>query len=150
MSSTLNEPVAPTEKEAELARESSRRLSPYARGNLRVQIPANGHGSETLELPASAVKLLLRILTEMAEGNAVTLIPVHAELTTQQAADLLNVSRPYFISLLEEGKVRFRKVGTHRRILFKDLIEYKHQLDAERDRAMQELTDEGQKLAMGY
>src|SRR5687767_6299438 len=84
------EAVEPTEEEATLARESGRRLSALAVRNLRVKL---GDGKEMVELPAAAVRMLVQILTEMSAGNSVTLIPIHAELTTQQAADLLNVSR---------------------------------------------------------
>src|SRR5947209_2324408 len=94
------QPVAPTADDARLARESSRRLAGYTRRNLRIQLPArNGKQREpqTVELPARAVQLLVHVLSEMAAGNAVTLVPVHAELTTQRAADLLGVSRPFLI-----------------------------------------------------
>jgi excisionase family DNA binding protein len=150
MTSPVTEPVSPSPREAELAKESSRRLAPYSKRNLRVQIPGNGHPAQTVDLPAPAVGLLVRILTEMAAGNAVTLIPVHAELTTQQAAELLNVSRPHLISLLEQGTIPFRKVGTHRRILFSDLMAYKRRDDAARAKALRELVEEAEDLDMGY
>ena len=146
----LDDAVAPSEKEAELALESSRRLAPYVDDNLEVQIPEKGRKREKLVIPAAAVKLLINILMEMSRGNAVTLIPIHAELTTQQAADLLSVSRPFLIKLLEEEKLAYRKVGTHRRILFKDLMEYKRRSDADRGRALDELAAEAQKHRMGY
>jgi excisionase family DNA binding protein len=146
----LDEAVAPSAAESELARDSSRRLSRYSRKNLKVQIPRPGREPETIELPASAVNLLVRILTEMSEGNAVTLIPIHAELTTQQAADLLNVSRPYFITLLENGAIPFRKVGKHRRVMFADLMQYKRKMDADRAKALADLVADAQEQKMGY
>lgn len=79
-----------------------------------------------VELPPSAVKLVFAILSEMAEGNSLTLIPSHAHLTTQEAADMLNVSRPYFVKLLEEGKIPFEKVGTRRRVLASDVMAFMH------------------------
>jgi excisionase family DNA binding protein len=93
----------------------------------------------TVKLPAAAVGLLVRILEEMARGNAVTLIPVYAELTTQEAADMLNVSRPSLIQLLDEGKIEYRKVGTHRRVRFEGLMKYKRRADADRRGALEEL-----------
>jgi excisionase family DNA binding protein len=136
--------VAPSEADSRLARESSRRLAPYLakRRKVRVQVVSEGgqaHEEEPLVLPAPVLDLLFTILTEMAKGNAVTLIPIHAELTTQQAADLLNVSRPFGVELLEKGEIPHRKVGTHRRILFSDVMAYKQRSDGQRQKAMDEL-----------
>ena len=106
--------VAPTEADALLARESSRRLASRELGKLasvRIQLLDGGGEGEAVAVPASALRLFLHLLTEMSQGNAVTLIPTHAELTTQQAADLLNVSRPYVVKLLDEGKIPSRTVG---------------------------------------
>jgi len=86
----------------------------------------------------------------MAKGNAVTLIPVHAELTTQQAAQILNVSRPFLIEQLEKGVIPYRKVGTHRRVMFKDLMEYKQTMDHSRLNALEELSAIDQELGLGY
>jgi excisionase family DNA binding protein len=136
-----------------LAEESGRRLSRLLskrRSEFRLRVQAGDGPEETLAIPKSALRLLTDILTQMAQGNAVTLIPVHAELTTQQAADLLNVSRPFLIRLIEEGKIPFRKVGTHRRILFRDLIDYKRKIDQDRHKALEELAAEAQKLNLGY
>jgi excisionase family DNA binding protein len=148
---TTHEPVAPTETEALLARETGRLLASHVRGgqHLRIRIVEDDKAGDILSLPASAVRLLLDILTEMAEGNAITLIPVHAELTTQQAADLLNVSRPHLVSLLEDGKIPHRKVGTHRRVLFEDLMAYKKCTDRAREQVLDQLAAEAQELDMG-
>jgi excisionase family DNA binding protein len=146
-------PVAPTEAETELAQESSRRLAPYllnARDGLRLQIIEDGAPGEVVAVPGSAVRLLVHILTEMAQGNAVTLVPIHAELTTQEAADLLNVSRPYLVKLLDEGKIPHRTVGKYRRVRFDDLMAYKKQNDQERLKVLEELIAQAQELNMGY
>jgi excisionase family DNA binding protein len=153
MVAPLDEAVTPTEAEVELAKESGRKLSSYRDGNLTVKVtlPAHhGRGEQAVDLPASAVTLLVRVLAEMADGNAVTLIPIHAELTTQEAAQLLGVSRPFLIKLLEQGQIPFRKVGTHRRVRFHDLMDYKRRVDAEREKAMTELVAQAQELNMGY
>jgi excisionase family DNA binding protein len=145
--------VTPTEDDSKLAQESSRVLAAHlaARRRLRVQVvPEKGQPGEAVAVPESALRLLTDILTEMAAGNAVTLIPVHAELTTQQAADLLNVSRPFLVGLLEAGKIPHRKVGTHRRVLFSDLMAYKKKVEAESLQALEELAAQAQELDMGY
>lgn len=145
-------PVTPTDEDAALAKESSRRLAQllgHVR-DFRVQPRGNGKAPEPVELPLPAVRLLAEILTQMAQGNAVTLIPIHAELTTQRAADLLNVSRPFLIKMLEQGKLPFHKVGKHRRIRFADLLTFKQRAEDERARALERLAAEGQELDMGY
>ena len=146
------DPVAPTEKDAALAKESSRQLAPLlgTRRELALQILKDGNPSAPVLVPLAAVRLLVRILTEMGQGNAVTLLPIHAELSTQEAADLLNVSRPFLVKLLDEGKLPSRKVGTHRRVLLSDLMEYKKVNDQQRMKALEALTAEAQELNMGY
>lgn len=152
MTSRTREPVVPTAEEAAVAREASRTLAPFIDHleNIRFQVGEDRKPTHRLSLPPSAIRLLLDLLTEIAAGNAVTLIPVHAELTTQQAADVLNVSRPFLVTLLEQKKIPYRKVGTHRRILFQDLMRYKHQIDAKRRLALDQLTKEAQDFNMGY
>ncbi len=146
MSSVIQRPVMPSADDAELAAHASRQLSRAKDAELRVQID----GGEALRLPRSVSNLLYHLLTEMAQGNAVTLIPIHAELTTQEAADYLNVSRPYLIRLLEEGRVKFNMVGTHRRVKFSDLEAYRKAMEEDRQRVMDELAAEAQELGMGY
>lgn len=104
-------------------------------------------GSE-IRLPHSILKVIMEVVHEMARGNAVRVMPIHAELTTQQAAELLNVSRPFLVSLLEQGEIKYRKVGTHRRILLEDLLVYKDRRDRERLSALDELAKEDQRLGL--
>jgi excisionase family DNA binding protein len=149
MPQPLLTPTLPTESDASLAKETSRLLAPRvcssAPLSFRVLDAAKG---ETLRIPAPAAKMLVRILEEMARGNAVTLIPVHAELTTQEAADMLTISRPSLIQLLDEGKIEYRKVGTHRRVRFESLMAYKRNADAERRAALAELAAYDQEIGI--
>jgi len=147
------ETVAPTEADALLARESSRRLATHKLGrrtSVRIQLLDDSEEAETVSVPTSALRLFLHLLTEMSQGNAVTLVPTHAELTTQQAADLLNVSRPYMVKLLDEGKIPCRTVGKYRRVRFDDLMTYKRKDDEARAKVLDQLTAEAQELGMGY
>ncbi len=147
------ESITPNEKEIELARKSSRILSGVSlkkTKSIEIMLEEAKKQCKSITLPLSAFKLLITILTEMAEGNTVTLIPVLVELTTQEAADLLNVSRPYLIQLLESKKIPFRKVGSRRKILFQDLMLYKAKTDDARRKVLDELAAEAQKLNMGY
>ena len=142
-------PTLPSEAEAILAKETSRVLSGRAQTADPLQLrmlddPTGG----TVKLPATAVRMLIHILEEMAHGNAVTLIPVHAELTTQEAADMLNISRPSLIQLLDEGKIEYRRVGTHRRVRFEALMAYKRRADAERRAVLAELASYDQELGL--
>lgn len=143
-------PEIPTEHDAELARDSSRELSKLLKGAEDTYVRITAVDEETVDatLPPSALRLLVHILTEMSRGNAVTLVPHHAELTTQQAADALNVSRPFLVGLLEEGKIPYRKVGTHRRVLFEDVMAYKRRIDAERHKTLDELAGLSQDLGL--
>ncbi len=140
------EAVVPTKAEAQVAQESGRILAAHGHGDLRVQLD----DGQTLVLPRSVSRLLQHMLAAMADGNAVTLIPIHAEMTTQEAADHLNVSRPHLIKVLEREEIPFRKVGTHRRILFEDVQRYKAKIEADRSHTLDELARQSQELGMGY
>jgi excisionase family DNA binding protein len=151
----LDDIATPSEADSRDAAQAARVLVPLLKGSKkrspRLTIRPEGQDkAEAVTVPREAFELLVRILEQMAIGNAVTIVPIHAELTTQQAAELLNVSRPYLIKLLDEGKLPFHKVGTHRRIRFEDLLAYKRKDDARRQDVLQELAEEAQKLGLGY
>lgn len=112
-------------------------------------VKAQVHG-RTLGLPPGALALLRDALVALSEGHGVTVVATEAELTTQQAADILNVSRPHLVKLLEQGALPHRKAGTHRRIPYEAVMAYKHQQDTESEVALQALADQAQTLEMGY
>ena len=93
---------------------------------------------------------MAEILAQMGKGNGVKIVPIRKELTTTEAADILNVSRPYLVGLLESGQLPFRSVGSRRRILLEDVMNYKNNIDAKREQALAELATQAQELNMGY
>jgi excisionase family DNA binding protein len=113
-----------------------------------VQLVADGSG--TVPVPREAFEFFVTALERLAAGQAVTLIPMTKELTTQEAADFLNVSRPFLIGLLEEGRIPFRKVGSHRRIRFEDVLRYRQKDDRERAAVAAKLSAEAEKLGLEY
>jgi excisionase family DNA binding protein len=144
----------PTRADAVLARRSSQNLARViARlrkdSSLTVSV-RDVQREEPIELPAGAVRLLLEILEAMAAGRGVTLVPHNAELTTVQAAEILNVSRPFLIELLESNVIPYRKVGSHRRVRMDDVMAYKGRIDADREKALDALVVQAQENGMGY
>lgn len=143
----------PTAEEIAIARESGRTLSAFLQTRAETQqldILDDQGASHPVRIPVSALRLLVEVLTEIGEGNAVSVIPIHAELTTQDAADVLNVSRPFLVQLLERREIPFHKVGTHRRVRYQDLLAYKERIDAERSKALDALAEQAQALQTGY
>ncbi len=140
----------PSDEDISLARTSAEELSrllakrPQA-DRARVQMD-----HQDLILPRQALALLRDLLAEMAQGNAVSIVPTHHLLTTQAAANILNVSRPFLIQLLKNGEIPFSKVGTHRRIRYQDLMKYKLERDQENQNMLDELTSQAQEHDMGY
>jgi excisionase family DNA binding protein len=106
--------------------------------------------SEIITVPRSAFDLFMSILNNMAAGNAVSVVPSATELTTQEAADMLNVSRPYLVQLLETGKIPFKKTGTHRRVRLSDLQRYRTRLETQRTKSLAKLAAQAQDLDLGY
>lgn len=144
----------PTAEVAAEARTALQQLSALA-GATRSARPValrvrEGRREAVVTIPRQALELFLEILGQMANGNAVTIHPVQAELTTQQAADLLNVSRPFVVRLLEEGAIPYRRVGTHRRVLAADVLAYQRQDEARRAQVLDELAADAQRNRLGY
>jgi excisionase family DNA binding protein len=151
MSLTAHRQLPPTSSDAALARTSGRVLARYAEADRPLRLRITDAGQEKLiELPAGAVTLLMNILDAMATGRGVTLVPEDVELTTVQAAEILAVSRPFLIKLLDEGAIPHRKVGKHRRVRLEDVIAYKEKIDRDREAVLDELAAQAQQLEMGY
>jgi excisionase family DNA binding protein len=142
--------VAPGVVDAEVAARALRRIRDYLASDRArsdpLEILVEGGPDEALVVPRPAVEMFAHVLAAMANGQGVQIMPVNAELTTQQAADLLNVSRPYLIRLLERGEMEYRLVGRHRRIRFDTLMDYMRRDDLSRKAAVDELTRLDQEL----
>lgn len=143
-------PFVADEAEAVIARRAADLLRTVAEANEGVKITVDGKEDSKIivPLPARAVALMYEVLEAMANRTPMSLIPHDAELTTQQAADYLNVSRPHFIRQLEANKLEYRKVGSHRRIRFADLIEYEKACRHKQKRALVDLNDEARRLGL--
>lgn len=143
----------PLKDEVEAATQGQRALAAFLSTQFetqRIEIFDKENNAHPIELPTSALRLLLDILGELALGNAVKVVPIHAELTTQEAADLLNISRPHLVKLLEDGALAFHKTGRHRRVRFADLMRFKAQRDHNSQQLMEALAQQAQELEMGY
>lgn len=150
MNNASNMQPLPDEEAVTLARASATELS-----RLLAEKPVSDCARVSLDgrdlvLPRYAVALLRDLLAEMAQGNAVTVVPTHAELTTQEAANLLNVSRPHLVKLLDQGKMEFTKTGSHRRTRYRDLMAYKQARHEASEAQLDELTHQAQEHDMGY
>lgn len=128
----VDDVVAPTMEDMQAARETVRLLAPY--GNTRkVKLCIDGSDPvESIELPSSIFMQIIELLARLGNGDAVTIVPVQAELTTTQAAELLGVSRPFLIKLLERNELPFHMVGTHRKLKARDVTRYKMERGARR------------------
>ncbi|NOY91820.1 MAG: helix-turn-helix domain-containing protein [Deltaproteobacteria bacterium] len=146
----LTEMELPREEERERARDALCELSRLRPGRV-VHVRSDEAGSPVdVVLPARIFDALLELLRQTAQGNAVTLVPVHAELTTQQAADVLNVSRPHLIKLLESGALPFHRTGRHRRVYAEDLLAYRDRRRQQSRDAFEELAALSQDHDLGY
>lgn len=149
MSSVVDQPIIPSSDVVEYAKKLTRDLARQSGEQTRVTIQKVG-SDERLELPPQVFDMLLNLLEIMSEGKPFSLIPMDEEFTTQQAADFLNVSRPYLIKILELGELGHRKVGKNRRIQFRDLLNYKKDQEIKMRSALDQLTQQAQELDMGY
>jgi excisionase family DNA binding protein len=139
---TKNLPSLEASRTLEASRILADLVAQEPEGQAELHIHTNGKHDTTVMVPLPALRLLSDALQEMAKGNAVAVRPTPQELTTQQAADLLQVSRPYVVKLLEQGKIPFRTVGHYRRVSYRGLLEYMEKEDARRDQIMRELVAE--------
>ncbi|OYT14266.1 MAG: excisionase [Bacteroidetes bacterium 4572_114] len=103
---------------------------------------------ERIRIPLNALKLLAKILKETSKGKPVSIVPIATEVTTQAAAEILGCSRPHIVKLLETGKIKFTKVGKHRRIRYEDIISYRNEMKAEQERLINEIMDTDEKAGL--
>ena len=150
----LEELHEPSVEDIDAARTAARQLSRHNRGNRPISFTLNREDAseqdkeEPISLPSNIFRILINMLVEMGNGNAVAVVPVTAELTTQQAADLLNVSRPHIIKLIDQKKIGFRMVGTHRKLRAKDVLSYRDSNDFARRDALTSMVQLDEELGL--
>lgn len=142
------EPIIADDAEAAIARAAAASLAPVARAGQDVQLVLREQPSVVVPLPARAVEVVLTVLRAMAERRPISVIPHEAELTTQQAADYLNVSRPFLIGLIDRDEIPHRMVGRHRRLRFADLLAYERTSAEKRKQALAEMAAEARRLGL--
>ena len=135
-----------------MACESVARLSQVARRRIstnskEIRITLQG---EEISIPERALTYLIEVLSNMSDGKSVDIVAEDTELTTQQAADILNVSRPFIVKLLEDGRIPFKKVGKHRRVLLQDILKIKEQQNMVRESQLEKLAKDSQTMGLGY
>jgi excisionase family DNA binding protein len=150
----MNIPAAlPSAEEIALAKLGSQELSAVIESSGEAQlinvVDKEGNTHE-VTVPASALKMMIEVLTQLGEGNSVSITPVHAELTTQEGADMLNMSRPTFIKLLNAGDIPYTRTGNRRKVPFVSVMEYKQSLENQRLDALAQLSELDQDMNMGY
>ncbi|GEL69276.1 helix-turn-helix domain-containing protein [Myxococcus virescens] len=146
----VSEPVAATEGTLGQVQQLAKLITETLHGTgTQPRFTLLGPNHEALPLPKDVLTLLQQLLAVLASGDAVSIVPVQKELTTQQAANLLNVSRQYLVQLLDEGKIPFHRTGTHRRVNTQDVLEYRARRKAERRAQLAEMIQDTQ-LARGY
>ncbi|QSQ21254.1 helix-turn-helix domain-containing protein [Pyxidicoccus parkwayensis] len=145
-----SEPVSATEASLGQVQQLAKLVTETLQGQgAQPRFSLLGPNHEALPVPKDVLALLQQLLAVLASGDAVSIVPVHKELTTQQAANLLNVSRQYLVQLLDEGKIPYHRTGTHRRVLTQDVLAYRTKRDAERDATLAAMIRETQESG-GY
>jgi excisionase family DNA binding protein len=143
--------LVPSESDSEMTRVASKKLSHFNKTKkVSLNIISEDKTQESIEIPDQVYKMLVEIFSQVSEGKTVSLVSSQSELTTQEASEYLNVSRPFLVKILEQGAMPFRKVGKHRRIQISDLIRYKNSIMENREKDLEELSHQAQELKMGY
>jgi excisionase family DNA binding protein len=140
-----HDPIATSDPDEARALREIEHLLAYSRPT---QAHLVGPDGNALDIPAPLYAALRQIIPHLLRGDAVSLVPVHQQLTTQQAADFLNVSRPHLVKLLNEGVIPHTRVGSHRRVYFRDVVDYKRRRDAERRKALDEMVALSEELGI--
>jgi excisionase family DNA binding protein len=148
MTITLTESALPSDRDAALAKTASHALAHASDTALRVQVAAVGREVTSFDLPPVVARLLVDILKQTAAGHAVTLVPFQQEITTRQAAELLNVSRAYVVGMIDKGELPARMVGDQHRLPLKGVLAYRAEKLAKRRETLRQLTALDQELGL--